>query len=276
VLERRSWPRDPVFDWLQRAGASSLRRCTARSTVASAWSRSWRPSAAAAAVEFLRGAWETAQLIGEVRAGGVAVSSTNERRHAVQARHPHSGRGSNMMAIARACLAGSIAAQVAVVISDRADAGSLPAPPSWVSRPHGAAVRRPPAHGLRALAGGALDAHQPDVIALAGFMAYPVGGSSITTSAECSTSTPRSCLPTAACTLIARARGRRHAHGASVHFVTRADGGPVVLQSKVAVEPGDTEATLSARVQATEHIIYPRVLGWCGSGVSHGARARVA
>jgi len=28
-----------------------------------------------------------------------------------------------------------------------------------------------------------------------------------------------------------------------------------VLQSKVAVEPGDTEATLSARVQATEHII---------------------
>src|SRR5882762_3489851 len=54
------------------------------------------------------------------------------------------------------------------------------------------------------------------------------------------------------------------AHGASVHFVTaELDGGPVVLQSKVAVEPGDTEATLSARVQATEHIIYPRVLGWC-------------
>jgi phosphoribosylglycinamide formyltransferase-1 len=53
-------------------------------------------------------------------------------------------------------------------------------------------------------------------------------------------------------------------HGASVHFVTaELDAGPVVLQSKVAVEPGDTEATLSARVQATEHIIYPRVLGWC-------------
>src|SRR5438046_9605330 len=53
-------------------------------------------------------------------------------------------------------------------------------------------------------------------------------------------------------------------HGASVHFVTaELDGGPVVLQSKVAVEPGDTEATLSARVQATEHIIYPRVLAWC-------------
>jgi phosphoribosylglycinamide formyltransferase-1 len=52
-------------------------------------------------------------------------------------------------------------------------------------------------------------------------------------------------------------------HGASVHFVTaELDAGPVVLQSKVPVVPGDTEATLSARVQATEHIIYPRVLGW--------------
>jgi len=55
-----------------------------------------------------------------------------------------------------------------------------------------------------------------------------------------------------------------HAHGASVHFVTaELDSGPVVLQSKVAVEPGDTEATLAARVLATEHIIYPQALGWC-------------
>ena len=36
-----------------------------------------------------------------------------------------SGRGSNMIAIARACLAGSIPARVAVVISDRADAAGL-------------------------------------------------------------------------------------------------------------------------------------------------------
>jgi len=52
-------------------------------------------------------------------------------------------------------------------------------------------------------------------------------------------------------------------HGASVHFVTpELDAGPVVLQSKVAVLPDDTEATLAARVLATEHVIYPRVLGW--------------
>ena len=40
-------------------------------------------------------------------------------------------------------------------------------------------------------------------------------------------------------------------HGASVHFVTpELDAGPVVLQSRVPVRPGDTEATLAARVLA--------------------------
>jgi phosphoribosylglycinamide formyltransferase-1 len=52
-------------------------------------------------------------------------------------------------------------------------------------------------------------------------------------------------------------------HGASVHFVTaELDGGPVLLQGRVPVQPGDNEATLSARVHAVEHIIYPQVIGW--------------
>ena len=41
-------------------------------------------------------------------------------------------------------------------------------------------------------------------------------------------------------------------HGATVHFVTaELDGGPPVLQSHVAVQPDDDEATLAARVQVT-------------------------
>ena len=52
-------------------------------------------------------------------------------------------------------------------------------------------------------------------------------------------------------------------HGCSVHFVTQElDGGPVVLQARVPVLPADTEATLSARVQAEEHRIYPKVIDW--------------
>ena len=57
------------------------------------------------------------------------------------------------------------------------------------------------------------------------------------------------------------------AHGATVHFVTpELDGGPLILQARVPVNAGDTEATLSARVQATEHVIYPRVIDWIAEG----------
>jgi len=56
-------------------------------------------------------------------------------------------------------------------------------------------------------------------------------------------------------------------HGASVHFVTpELDGGPVVLQARVPVLPGDDEDTLAARVLRKEHVIYPRCVGWFAAG----------
>jgi phosphoribosylglycinamide formyltransferase-1 len=56
-------------------------------------------------------------------------------------------------------------------------------------------------------------------------------------------------------------------HGVSVHFVTsELDGGPLIAQSAVAVAPGDTVATLSARVHALEHMLYPMVIEWLTSG----------
>ncbi|HTR01023.1 MAG TPA: phosphoribosylglycinamide formyltransferase [Candidatus Acidoferrum sp.] len=52
------------------------------------------------------------------------------------------------------------------------------------------------------------------------------------------------------------AAGERES-GASVHVVSAGiDEGPVLLQSKVPVLPGDTLATLRARVQATEPALY--------------------
>jgi len=58
------------------------------------------------------------------------------------------------------------------------------------------------------------------------------------------------------------AAGDAH-HGASVHFVTaELDSGPAVLQSRVPVLAGDTEESLAERVQASEHVIYPKVIGW--------------
>jgi phosphoribosylglycinamide formyltransferase-1 len=56
-------------------------------------------------------------------------------------------------------------------------------------------------------------------------------------------------------------------HGASVHFVTpELDGGPVVIQARLAIHPGEDAATLAQRVLAREHIIYPRAVGWFAQG----------
>ena len=50
-------------------------------------------------------------------------------------------------------------------------------------------------------------------------------------------------------------------HGATVHFVTaELDHGPMVAQARVPVLPGDTEDTLSARVLAEEHMLYPHAV----------------
>jgi phosphoribosylglycinamide formyltransferase-1 len=47
--------------------------------------------------------------------------------------------------------------------------------------------------------------------------------------------------------------------GSTVHFATRElDGGPMIIQGRVPVEPGDTADSLAARVLAVEHQIYPQ------------------
>ncbi len=55
-------------------------------------------------------------------------------------------------------------------------------------------------------------------------------------------------------------------HGATVHYVTRElDGGPLILQAKVAVQENDTDTQLAARVLEKEHLIYPKVVEWATS-----------
>jgi phosphoribosylglycinamide formyltransferase 1 len=176
-----------------------------------------------------------------------------------------SGRGSNMTAIARACLAGEINARVVSVISDRAEAAGLLA-----ARDLGAAtatVLREPGTSVavfeRELT-ASIDASQPQVIALAGFMRI--------LSAPLVERYLGRLLNVHPALLPAYPGLHTHRrvldagdseHGASVHFVTpELDAGPVVLQSRLWVRPQDTEAELAARVLRTEHIIYPRVLSW--------------
>ena len=52
-------------------------------------------------------------------------------------------------------------------------------------------------------------------------------------------------------------------HGCSVHFVTEElDGGPLVVQAVIPVEPEDTPSSLAQRVHAQEHRIYPLAVRW--------------
>ncbi len=56
-------------------------------------------------------------------------------------------------------------------------------------------------------------------------------------------------------------------HGATVHFVTSdLDQGPRIAQARISVSPEDDEASLQSRVQACEHVLYPRVLEWIAKG----------
>ena len=56
-------------------------------------------------------------------------------------------------------------------------------------------------------------------------------------------------------------------HGLSIHFVTpELDGGPVILQAKVAIDESDTEASLKEKVHQQEHIAYPKVIEWFALG----------
>ena len=180
-----------------------------------------------------------------------------------------SGRGSNMSAIARACAAGLINARVDLVLSERPGVAGLD-----TARALGIEARTVPwlgtADRLRFESDleAALAAAQPDIVVLAGFMRI-LSQQFVAPRIGRMLNIHPSLLP--------KYRGlhthRRvlesgdGEHGASVHFVTaELDGGPVILQSRVAVRPQDAEDTLSARVQATEHIIYPRVIGWLADG----------
>ncbi len=175
-----------------------------------------------------------------------------------------SGRGSNMATIARECLDHRINATVDVVISNKPDvAGITTAEKMLIATkvvPSSGVAREEFEEALTAT----LDAHAPDLVILAGFMRVLTAPFVRRYSGRMINIHP-SLLPkyTGLHTHQRVLDAGDTKHGATVHFVTpELDGGPLILQSKVPVKTGDSEATLAARVQATEHVIYPRVIAW--------------
>lgn len=185
-----------------------------------------------------------------------------------------SGRGSNLGAIAARCAGGSLAATIVQVISDRPDALALPwcASQGLPAMAIAAATFRHDGQFDRAAFEAelirAIDASGAQLVVLAGFMRVlsPVF---VAHYAGRLLNIHPSLLP--------RHKGlHTHEralqcgdvqHGASVHFVSaELDGGPVVLQARVPVLPGDDAQSLAQRVLAQEHLIYPLVIGWIASG----------
>jgi phosphoribosylglycinamide formyltransferase-1 len=189
-----------------------------------------------------------------------------------------SGRGSNMAAIARACQAQQINAAVRVVVSDRPGVAGLA-----VARELGIEALTVPWQGAErrdtfeyALA-EELDQRHPDLVVLAGFMRV-LSPRFVDRYAGRILNIHPSLLPkyTGLHTHRRVLAAKDTEHGSSVHFVTaELDGGPVVLQSVVPVKPDDTEADLLARVQATEYMIYPQVIGMVAAGRLVWDRGRV-
>ncbi len=180
-----------------------------------------------------------------------------------------SGRGSNMEAIVQRCAAEGWPAQVVAVISNRPQAKGLE-----FARAHGIATavvdhkQYPMRSDFDAALAAAIDAHAPDVVALAGFMRV-LGTEFVEHYTGRLLNIHPSLLPAFPGLHTHRAAieaGCKLA-GATVHFVTaQLDHGPIVMQSVVPVGPGDDEAALAARVLATEHVIYPQSLRWFVEG----------
>jgi phosphoribosylglycinamide formyltransferase 1 len=180
-----------------------------------------------------------------------------------------SGRGSNMLAIAHAAQRRDFPASIVAVLSDRADAAGLQRATELGLEAR--ALTPAPNHSRAeydAALAAALREYSPDLVVLAGFMRI-LGPVFVREFDGRMLNIHPALLP--------KHRGlhthrrvleaRESEHGCSVHFVTEElDGGPVVLQARVPVLPGDTIEALSARVQAQEHRIYPMTIAWLATG----------
>jgi phosphoribosylglycinamide formyltransferase-1 len=182
-----------------------------------------------------------------------------------------SGKGSNAAAIADACKAGQIPAQVALVISDVQDAGILQR-----ARERGLpAVYIPPGkfrtkldETAEAAYVSALQEARVDLVVLAGFMRI-LKGALLRAFPQRVVNIHPALLP-AFPGLEAWKQALEYGvkfTGATVHFVDQEiDSGPIIAQRTVPVLPGDTPATLHARIQEAERVVYPAAIAALARG----------
>ncbi len=175
-----------------------------------------------------------------------------------------------MEAIVQACAAEGWPARIAAVISNRPDAAGLQ---FAQARGIATAVVDHKAFADRetfdAELARVVHGFAPDVLVLSGFMRILTAGFVKQFEGRMVNVHP-SLLPafTGLHTHRRAIEAGCKAAGATVHFVTaELDHGPIIAQAVVPVLPGDSEMTLSARVLAREHVMYPLAVRWLVRGL---------
>ncbi len=182
-----------------------------------------------------------------------------------------SGGGTNFQSIIDNCEAGTIDARVAVLISNREDAGALeraarhdiPALVLPVGKDLSDEFHEADAHHVEIL-----HEHGVDLVCLAGYMRR-IGSAVLEAFEHAVLNIHPALLPS-----FPGVHGQRDAaeygvkvSGATVHIADKEfDRGPIVIQAAVPVLPGDDEDRLGARILVQEHRIYPQAIQWFAEG----------
>ncbi|HUG80722.1 MAG TPA: phosphoribosylglycinamide formyltransferase [Bryobacterales bacterium] len=179
-----------------------------------------------------------------------------------------SGRGSNFQAIAKNVQSGKIAAEIAIVISNKPDAAGL-----RIAREMGLQAACIPSQGVkreeydrRVVA--LLKENQVDLVCLAGFMRL-LSAYFVNEFPNRILNVHPALLPSFP-GLDSQQQAWEHGvkfSGCTVHFVDAGlDSGPIVAQAVVPLEDDDTPASLSSRILAEEHRVYSEAINIVLSG----------
>jgi phosphoribosylglycinamide formyltransferase 1 len=189
-----------------------------------------------------------------------------------------SGRGSNMVSLIEATSASGFPAEIALVLSNRPDAGGLEhAKAAGIATAVIDHKDHPTREDFEQAMDAVLNEHGIEFICLAGFMRVLTDWFVERWAGRMINIHP-SLLP-----LFRGVHTHRRAleegvliHGCTVHFVVpELDAGPIIAQAAVPVIPGDTEESLAARILVQEHLLYPQALRMISDGSARLENGRV-
>ncbi|UTW46746.1 phosphoribosylglycinamide formyltransferase [bacterium SCSIO 12696] len=180
-----------------------------------------------------------------------------------------SGSGSNLQAFIDSAADGSLGGEVAVVVSNRPDVFGLErAQQAGIATEVVDHTTYDSREAFDKALAQCIDKYQPNIVILAGFMRILTPEFIRHYHGKMLNIHP---------SLLPKYPGL-HTHqraidagdseaGATVHFVTEElDGGPPILQARVAIEAGDTSDQLAQKVLHYEHKIYPMAASWLCNG----------